>query len=292
MTAGWEQRCAGRETRPTAARPTVSGMGTLSTPKRILITGASRGIGREAARQLAADGHRVVLAARDAEALALAANEIRAQGGQVEELPVDVTDDARVERAVATLLAGGPCDVVVNNAGTCAQGEWLLQDPATQRREMELNYWGATRVTRALLPAFVRRGAGLIVNVSSLLGTVASPTTANYGATRAALESWSYALRAETARFGVGVTVFVAPHTDTDAGRRVRFEGVTSLPVDYTARELVRAIDRAPRRYVASPVYRLLVAAGRWFPAFMEVRVGAGARSLLAPDPLAGTKDG
>jgi len=74
------------------------------------------------------------------------------------------------------------------------------------------------------------------------------------------------------------VSVFVAPHTDTEMGRRVRFEGVHSLPVAYTAKELIRTIDRAPRKYAASPVYRLLLWLARLFPAFMEARVGKTAR--------------
>src|SRR5262245_37040185 len=146
-------------------------MRMLSSPKRILITGASRGIGREAARLLARRGHRVVLAARDAPALTALAREISSEGGHAEVLPVDLTDDGGVTRAVAELLGRGPCDVLVNNAGSIDQREFLMQPAETQRAEMELNYWGAVRLTRALLPAFVQRRAGVIVNVSSLLGS-------------------------------------------------------------------------------------------------------------------------
>jgi 3-oxoacyl-[acyl-carrier protein] reductase len=267
-------------------------MKTLSSPRRILITGASRGIGRETARMLARRGHNVVLAARDREALAQLAGEIEQAGGAAEVLPLDVTDDASVAHAVRQLLEGGACEVVVNNAGTCDQREFILQPVAAQRAEMELNYWGALRVTRALLPDFIRRRRGLVVNVSSLLGSIASPTTAGYGASKAALESWSFALRAELARFGVGVTVFVAPHTQTELGKATEFDGVVSLPVAYVATELIRAIDRAPRKYAASPVYRFLLWLGRMFPAFMEARVGAGTKRLWSPDPLAGVRRG
>lgn len=255
--------------------------GTLSLPRRILITGASRGIGRETARMLAAAGHRVVLAARDQAALAALAQEINVAGGQAEVLVMDVCDDASVESAIARLLERGACDVLVNNAGSCEQGEFLLQPAERQRAEFELNYGGPLRVTRALLPALIQRGAGTIVNVSSLIGSIASPTTANYGASKAALEAWSFALRAELARFGVQVSVFVAPHTDTEMGRRVKFEGVPSLPVAYTAGELLRAIDRAPRKYAASPVYRLLLWFARLLPQFMEKRVGKAALGQL-----------
>jgi short-subunit dehydrogenase len=262
-------------------------MATLSTPRRILITGASRGIGRATALALAARGHTVVLAARNAAALARVAAEITAAGGRAETLIMDVTDDRSVARAVTELLNVGPCDVVVNNAGSGDQAEFLVQADATRRAEMELNYFGALRVTRALLPSFVRRKAGMIVNVSSLLGTIASSTTANYSATKAALEAFSHALRGEVGRFGVQVVVFVAPHTQTEAGAQVQFKGVKSLPAEYTAAELVRAIDRGARSYAASPVYRALLRVARLFPVMMESQVQASARHLLLEDPLA-----
>lgn len=250
---------------------------TLASKKRILITGASRGIGRGTALALARAGHSVVLAARDETALRALAREIESAGGSAEVLPMDLTDDASVTHAVAQLRS--PCDVLVNNAAVVEQAEYLTRSAESCRAELELNYWGVQRITRALLPAWIERGSGVIVNVSSLLGNIASPTTAGYGASKAALESWSFAMRAELARFGIRVCVFVAPHTDTEAGRNSHFEGVRSLPVEYTVQELVRAIDRAPRKYAASPVYRLLLWLGRLFPAFMERKVGDTART-------------
>lgn len=250
-------------------------MGTLSTSKRILITGSSRGIGRATAVALAARGHRVVLAARDAAALAELEREIHAAQGHAEAVPMDLTDDASVEAGVAAILSRGPCDVVVNNAGACEQREFLRQSPAARRAEMELNYFGVERVTRAVLPSMIARRAGLIVNLSSLIGIVPSPTTANYSATKAALNAFSHALRGEVERYGVKITVFVVPHTDTAMGRGTRFDGVVSLPVAYTVKELLRAIDRAPRQYAGSPVYRMLIRMAGWFPAFMERRIAA-----------------
>ncbi|WP_437538144.1 SDR family NAD(P)-dependent oxidoreductase [Sorangium sp. So ce726] len=267
-------------------------MGTLSTSKRILVTGASRGIGRAAALALAEQGHTVALAARDEGALRQLAGEIARAGGRAEVVPMDVTDDASVERGIARLLEAGPCDIVINNAGSCDQADFLVQRMETQRSEMDLNYWGAVRVTRALLPSMLLRRSGVVVNVSSMLGIVASPTTANYSATKAALNAWSHALRGEVGRFGIQVVVFVAPHTDTASGRRVRFEGVVSLPVAYTVEALLRAVDRAPRQAAASPVYRLLLRLAGLFPAFIESRVAASARPHLLPSYEAAPGEG
>lgn len=256
-------------------------MGTLSTPKRILITGASRGIGRQAAILLARRGHTLVLAARSVAALRAVADEIAANGGRAEVLPMDVTSDDSVARAIAQMLSGGPCDVLVNNAGVLFQEQFLAQLPAQLQAEMELNYWGPQRVTRAVLPSMIARNAGTIVNVSSLLGFIGTPTTANYCASKAALNAWTHALRGEVERFGIRTVLFVAPHTQTELGARAVFDGVVSLPVEYTANHLCRAIDRAPRQYAGSPVYRVLIRVAAWFPVFMERQLAGSVKRLL-----------
>ena len=256
-------------------------MAVRATSQRILVTGASRGIGRATAEALAARGERVVLAARNVDALDAVVRGIHDRGGHAECLHMDVTSDSSVDAAIDTLLAGGPCDVVINNAGVCEQRAFLAQSPTSQRNEMEVNYWGAVRTTRALLPAMLARGKGHIVNVSSLLGSIGAPSTANYCGTKAALEAWSQGLRGEVEPKGVFVTVFVVPHTDTEMGRRVRFEGVRSLPLRYTVGELIRAVDRRPRRYAASPVYRMLLRLNRWLPGLMEARLARSGRPAL-----------
>ncbi len=167
-------------------------------------------------------------------------------------------------------------------------GPFLARDPALLRQEMELNYWGVQRVVRALLPSMIARRQGNIVNVSSLLGFVPSPTTSNYCGTKAALNAWTHALRGEVARFGIRTTVFVAPHTQTSLGAVTEFDGVKSLPVEYTANQLCRAIDRAPRLYAGSPVYSIFLRLAAWFPLFMERQLAASVERLLVNhEPLA-----
>jgi short-subunit dehydrogenase len=256
-------------------------MALLAKPRRILITGASQGIGRASALALAAHGHSLILVARGQPALEQVAALIRRAGGRAQAFALDVTSSASVSTTIERILADGPIDVLVNNAGVCHQCEFLPQSESRLREEIELNYFGALHMIRALLPSFIERRAGAIVNVSSLLGSAAAPTTANFSASKAALEAFSRGLRGELARFGIRVTVFVAPHTQTELGIRTDFRGVKSLPVAYVANELVRAIDRTPDCYAASPVYRLLLRLAAWFPRWMERQMVSSVQHLL-----------
>lgn len=120
--------------------------------------------------------------------------------------------------------------------------------------------------------------------VSSILASVGTPTTANYGATKAALETFSYALRRELQPYGVKVTVFVAPHTQTSMGEAAEFKGVRSCPPSWVAGELMRALDAMPRRYVARGVLRMGLRLAAWFPAYMESQLSAMVRHRLPHD--------
>jgi NAD(P)-dependent dehydrogenase (short-subunit alcohol dehydrogenase family) len=166
---------------------------------RILITGAGRAIGAATATTLAAAGHQVVATARDVSLL---------EGLAVSQrLALDVTDDRSV---AAALEAAGELDAVVNNAAVSGKGP--LEDyPLQQMQAMfETNTFGPLRVIQQVLPAWRRRGSGVIVNVSSIQGRVGTPLEGPYSASKFALESLSEALRYEVGHFGVRV-VLVEP---------------------------------------------------------------------------------
>src|SRR5690606_12860796 len=127
-------------------------MSNLDHPRRILITGASRGIGRATALQLARRGHRVVLAARSKPQLTAVAAEIESRGNSSGIAPVDVTDGASVRDCVRQVLERGSLDVLVNCAGSLHQSEFRGQADEARRQEMELNYFGALAMTEAVLP--------------------------------------------------------------------------------------------------------------------------------------------
>lgn len=171
---------------------------------RILITGAGRAIGRATAEELIARGHDVIATARDPELLA------DLDGGTV--LPLDVTDDASV---AACMTRAGELDAIVNNAALNGSGP--LEDYPIPRliRVLETNTVGALRVVQAVLPAWRERGSGVLVNVSSVQGRVATPLAGPYAASKHALEALSETLHYELGHFGIRVVViepgYIAP---------------------------------------------------------------------------------
>lgn len=163
---------------------------------RVLITGCSSGIGRDAAIHLAERGHEVIATARQPAQL----DDVPA----ALKLPLDVADSASIAKAIA---AAGRVDAVVNNAGFSLWGPAELVPAEIQDRMLATNLVGAMRLTTALLPQMRERGFGRIVQISSLAAHGGRPLLSLYAATKAGLEAWSTALCAEVAPFGVGVTV-------------------------------------------------------------------------------------
>ena len=171
---------------------------------RILISGAGRAIGAATATALAAAGHEVVATARDPALLDELDVALR--------LPLDVTDPASV---AAALDAAGELDGVVNNAALNGKGP-LESFPLDHLEAMfATNAFGALRLVQPLLPAWRARGSGVIVNISSIQGRVATPLDGAYSATKYALESLSETLHYELGHFGIRVVIiepgYIAP---------------------------------------------------------------------------------
>src|SRR3984885_14154940 len=165
----------------------------------VLVTGASSGIGLACARHLAAQGFRVYGTSRRANA---------ALQGAVTMLEADVTDDRSVEQAVAAILDREQrLDILVNNAGMAIAGpvEDTSIEPA--KSQLEVNFFGAFRVCRAVLPAMRSQRSGYIVNIGSIGGLVAIPYQSMYSASKFALEGLSEALRMEVRPFGIRVVL-------------------------------------------------------------------------------------
>lgn len=172
--------------------------------QRVLITGANSGIGRAAALQFAVAGHHVIAAMRDtakAEKLLALAQDA---GVEVEPIALDVTDDDSVRRAIA---AAGRVDVLVNNAGIGWNATVEDVDVSAAKVVFETNYWGVIRCTQQVLPQMRERGAGAIVNISSVAGRIAAIAQPVYASSKWAVECLSENLAQEVAPFGIRVIV-------------------------------------------------------------------------------------
>ncbi len=181
-----------------------------------IVTGASRGIGRAAARRLAAAGAAVVAAARGDHADGVA-EEIRAAGGRSSAVSADVTDPRRIEAMVRTALDEyGRVDVLVNNAGIVRDGLALRMSPADWDAVVATNLTAAFNCARAVLRPMIRQRRGRIVNVGSVVGRMGNAGQANYAASKAGLEGFSRALAREVASRGITVNVVAPGMIDTD----------------------------------------------------------------------------
>jgi short-subunit dehydrogenase len=174
----------------------------------VCITGASRGIGAELARQCAAQGARLALAARDELRLGEVANACRALGAETIAVRTDVTQDADCRALIdATVAHFGRLDVLINNAGLGASGLFReITDLSVFERVMRVNYLGSVWCTAHALPHLLAT-RGRIVAVSSLTGLTGVPKRTAYGATKHAMAGFFDSLRIELEGTGVSVTV-------------------------------------------------------------------------------------
>ena len=160
-----------------------------------VVTGISSGIGKATAAELARRGFRVFGTVRAAGAAALPG---------VEEVVLDVRDEASVERGVAEVLGkAGRIDVLINNAGTSIVGAIEETDTAQARELFDVNFFGAVRMTRAVLPAMRARRAGRLLYVSSVVGFLPAPFMGFYSASKHALEGYAESLDHEVRALGI-----------------------------------------------------------------------------------------
>ena len=181
-----------------------------------LVTGASRGIGRAIARQLAAQGARVVAAARGDNARAVA-EEIGGTGGRVEAIALDVTDQAAADAALAAVVERhGRLDILVNNAGIARDQLMLRLKREDWDAVLATNLTGAFALTQAALKPMIRQRRGRIVSISSVVGQSGNPGQANYAASKAGLIGFTKAVALEVASRGITVNVVAPGLVETD----------------------------------------------------------------------------
>ena len=255
----------------------------MPQPKVILITGASSGFGREAARLLAQRGHRVFGTSRQA----------RPDDGGVRMLPLDVRMEESVRAGVEKVLSeAGRIDVLVNNAGYVLAG--LIEEATTEEAiaQFDTNVFGLVRMTKAVLPAMRRQHDGTIINIGSLAGLLGVPGEGFYAASKFAVEGYSESLRYEVEPFGIRVCI-VEPSYFRTGLETGKIKGTDRIEAYDGLRERIMAAFDAGLRHggdprtVAELIARIAVSPRPRF----RYRVGREAHLLaplraLLPDPL------
>lgn len=256
----------------------------LSTPFVVVITGASSGIGRATAHAFAREGAHLVLAARQQADLEETARECESQGASgTLVMATDVTD----ARAVALLAEGaldrfGRIDVWVNNAGVVALGRFDELSPPAFRQVIETNFFGCVHGARAVLPVFRAQGRGVLINMCSMLGAVASPYASAYVSSKFAIRGFSECLRQElrdSPRIRVCTVMPVSIDTpifhvaaNYSTHRPKAIEPVYDPKV--VARVVLRLARRPQREAIAGGFGRLLLLGSRLAPGLVERWVG------------------
>jgi short-subunit dehydrogenase len=256
---------------------------------RVLITGASQGIGRALAELAARRGARVLAVARSAELLAELAGKVRPQGGVLEVLPADVcVAEDRLRMVESAQRHFGGLDVLVNNAGIGATGHFVEASPERLRKIMEVNFFGVTETTRAFLPLLRGGTRPAVVNISSIAGKRGIPARSEYSASKFALQGFSEALRAELAKDGIDVLVVCPGLTRTNFSQNM-LEQKARLPMDHlrgmtaeaVAAATLRAIEGGRSEVVLSFKGRLMVLVSRFLPRLADRFAAKRVRELF-----------
>jgi short-subunit dehydrogenase len=186
------------------------------TGKRIWITGASSGIGKETALRLAHEGSILVLSGRNVDELSNVADLCRSTGAEVTILPFDLSNEQEVISAAQQILASGAIDALYHFGGV-SQRSFAMDTPASvDRKIMEVNFFGTIILTKAILPSMIANGGGHIAITSSVVGKFGFPWRSTYSASKHALHGFFESLRAENSSRNIRVTLIIPGRIHTN----------------------------------------------------------------------------
>lgn len=189
--------------------------------KIVLITGASSGFGEDAARLFAAEGAKVILAARRVDRLQEISSQLSLTGADTFVVQVDITNSTEIQQAVQTIIARfGKIDILFNNAGF-GRLNWFeeLDFAADIRTQIEVNLVGVMEMTQTVLPHMINQRSGHIINMSSVSGFLAAPLYSGYAASKFGVRGFTDALRREISIFGVKVSGIYPGFAHTEFGQ-------------------------------------------------------------------------
>lgn len=210
-----------------------------------IVTGASSGIGRALAVELAREGYEVGLIARRADRLEAVVATIRGAGGRAECVPAAVTGRDDIQRAIGALAERlGPVDLLVANAGIALGTDALVPAAEALEAEFRVNVFGVFYAIEAVVPSMIERGSGHVVVISSLAAHRGLPGAAGYCASKAALTRLVEGLRPDWARAGIDATTVHPGYVRSEMTDRNRFRMPLLMDADRAARLVARAIRR------------------------------------------------
>ncbi|HKQ52900.1 MAG TPA: SDR family NAD(P)-dependent oxidoreductase [Pyrinomonadaceae bacterium] len=266
----------------------------------VLITGGSRGLGLVLGRELAREGARLAICARDAKDLERAREELEDGGATVLAVACDVKDQDRVEEMVRAVRDHfGQIDVLINNAGIIEVGPMEVMTVEDYEEAMKTHFWAPLYTTHAVLSEMRARGEGRIVNIASIGGKISVPHLLPYSASKFALVGFSEGLRAELAKDGIVVTTVCPGLMRTGSPRNATFKGrhraeyawftisdslpVTSMAAERAARQIVEALKHGDAEIVLTIQAKMAALFHGLFPGLTANILGA-VNSLL-PGP-------
>ena len=267
------------------ARRNLSGL-------RVLVTGASQGIGRALVLEAAKRGCKVLAAARSQPLLDELAAEVRKTNGVVQTVVADVTkpEDRAAMVAAATQHFGG-MDVLVNNAGIGATGHFMDSEPEVLRQIFETNFFGLTETTRAFLPLLKQGATPAIVNISSVVGKRALPARSLYSASKFAVMGFSEAIRAELAKDGIDVLVVSPGLTQTNFSKnmleqkaKMQLDHLRGMTSEEVAGATLKAIERGSLDVTLTLKGKMLVMVNRFAPWIVDFFSKKKVRELFADE--------
>jgi short-subunit dehydrogenase len=245
---------------------------------RLLITGASQGIGRAMALEAVKQGCVVLAAARNAELLAELATEAKTLGKTVHTVVADVTDPAgRQAMGEAAVRHMGGLDVLVNNAGIGATGHFADADEARLRKIFEVNFFGLTETTRVCLPMLKQGKTPAILNISSIAARRGVPARSDYCASKFAVQGFSEALRAELAKDGIDVLLLNPGLTMTNFSKnmleqkaKLQFDHMRGMTSEDVARRALSQLSWGTDELSLTWDGWLLLLVNHFFPWFVD----------------------
>ena len=259
---------------------------------RVLVSGASQGIGRALVAEAALRGMKVLAAARSEALLEELAAEVRKSNGVVETVVADVTrPEDRQAMVDAAVRHFGGLDILINNAGIGATAHFMDSDPEILRKIFETNFFGTTETTRVFLSLLKQGVTPAIVNISSVVGKRAWPARSYYSSSKFAVAGFSESIRAELAKDGIDVIVVSPGLTQTNFSKnmleqkaKLQLDHLRGMSSEDVARAVLRAVSCGSADVTLTFKGRLLVLVNRLIPWFIDWKAKKTIRKLFAEE--------